>query len=120
IGLEVRYGGFGKVPPTVVGTPSKGQKADYIGNANEAKYGQAVPLVFGTCRTQPIVLDTGFPSGTGGWNGARLSHYLLSDGVTFGPEASMGIEAVLDVFIPDSAKFQRILRTSDQSNAPGA
>ena len=44
IGLEVRFGGFGKVPPTVVGTPKKGEKSDYTGNANEAKYGQAVPL----------------------------------------------------------------------------
>ena len=27
IGLEVRFGGFGKVPPTVVGTPKKGEKS---------------------------------------------------------------------------------------------
>src|SRR4029453_4183337 len=107
----------GRVPPTVVGTPSKGQTANYVGNANEAKYGQAVPLVFGICRIQPIVLETGFPTG---WKTSRFSHYLLSDGVTFGPEASMGIEAVLDVFIPNSAKFQRIPRTSDQSNVTGA
>ena len=32
IGLEVRFGGFGKAPPTVVGSPSKGQKSDYVGN----------------------------------------------------------------------------------------
>jgi hypothetical protein len=121
MGLEVRFGGFGKVPPTVVGTPKKGEKADYIGNANEAKYGQAVPLVFGICRIQPIVLDTGCPSGIGGWNGARLSHYLLSDGVTFpAEEHTMGIEDVLDVFIPDNAKYQRIPETSGDPSATGA
>src|SRR5262245_24755291 len=118
IGLEVRYGGFGKVPPSIIGTPKKGEKAEYVGNANEAKYGTAVPLIFVICRTQPIVLDTGFPTG---WLGARLSHYLLCDGVTFAPNEGLnGIQAVLDVFIPDNPKVQRIPQTSNRTDVTGA
>ncbi|HLF55543.1 MAG TPA: hypothetical protein VI942_01730, partial [Thermoanaerobaculia bacterium] len=52
IGLSVRFGGFGKVPATTSFTPKKGERADFPGDANEAKYAAAVPLIYGTCRYQ--------------------------------------------------------------------
>jgi len=120
IGLSVRYGGFGKLPPTTSFTPKKGEHALFRGSANEAKYGQVVPLVFGTCRIQPIVLDSWGPPA---WNGARLSHCLLSDGVNFAPdEGHMGIEDVLDVWLLDGkdGRPYRVPRTSDQPHITGA
>lgn len=98
IGLSARFGGFGKIPPSIMYTPKKGEHEEFKGSDNQAKIGQAVPLIYGTCRIQPIVLDSGGPSS---WNGSRLSHLLLCDGVNFAPNVSdYGIDSVLDVILP--------------------
>lgn len=122
IGLEVRYGGFGQLPPTAVYTPSKGQKAEFKGYANEAKYGQAVPLIFGICRVAPILLDSGHPPEWGA-TGTRMSHYLLSDGINFAPaEGDMGIDSVIEVWLPEAkdGKAYRVPSSSNQPDVTGA
>ena len=101
IGLSARGGHFGKLPGTVSYTlilmPNK-PTGELKGSINEGKYGQAVPLLYGTVRIAPVVLDTGGPAS---WNGARLSDLLLCDGVNFAPNASdYGIDSVLDVILP--------------------
>ncbi len=126
IGLSARFGGFGDCPETISYAPKKGEHAEFVGSANEAKYGQVVPLCYGIVRTQPPVLDTGaWPGGAP----ARLSHLLLCDGVNFADsDAHYGIGGALDdtsyrqVILPDQRgkKFYSIPPTSNDTSATGS
>jgi hypothetical protein len=98
IGLSARGGQIGKLR-SMVGHYAVPRGTNLGANSySRAKYGQAIPLIYGTARITPIVLDTGAPTA---WNGARLSCLLLCDGVNFAPDAAnYGIDSVLAVILP--------------------
>lgn len=126
MGLGIRWGGTSTIPKDVTYSPEKDKRLTIKGSTNEAKYGQPVPLAFGIVRAKPTLLDTGSPS-TSDWNGARLSHFLLADGVNFAPTiADMGIAIVAYspnweplVYIPNAANGKAFLRIPNAPSSPG-
>jgi len=129
IGLEIRWGGMDDIPPTDTQfTPKKGQeKVTMVGSANPAKYGMAVPLAFGRIRATGILLHTGGSPSGANWSGARLSHFLLADGVNFGiTEADYGCE--ISTYYPavawltgvSSGKLVEVPQQPDEPNVQGS
>ena len=102
-GLEIRWGGLGDVPPVNLQF-NAGIDQGYFHNkaipgssANVAKFGQRVPLAFGIVRATGILLDTGGTPSGATWGGARLSHFLLADGVNFADsDADYGCKVMPD------------------------
>jgi hypothetical protein len=134
IGLGIRFGGFGKVPPPYTTTLwlAKGKpRATIQGSINDSKYGDPVPLTYGINRIVPPILDTGGPPQ---WDGARLTHLLLGDGINFASnESDMGIKGFdstpdgtalygMRVLLPDQEgkKYYEIPQASNDTSASGS
>lgn len=120
-GLSTRFGGFGNLPPSIVaGGKERGSKQVYAGDANEAKYGAVVPLLYGIVRVSPPVLATGYPQG----GAYRFSHLLLGEALTGTAVVGLGSGdnegCVEKVMLPQNETYQDIPQTSSDPGVTGS